>query len=584
MRTAAFLRNVRVLSGLPDELLEHLAGQVEHVEVRAGEWIMRDGDTADSVFIVAGGRLEVIDEGPPERLIRILRRGDVLGELALLRHDTRSASVRARRDAELLELGRAAFEALIQEAPSFALGLTRAMGAQLAASRAPIVAVSPPRTIAVVGLDAAAPAAEVADGLGAALASHGSVASLAAGELSTIDQAERDNDRVVLRGGAAPGEEWTALCVGEADLVVAVTSGDPDAAWITEATALHGCELLVLGPAVSSEVLHALAPREVQVLTEAARLRPALEALARRLAGRSLGVVFSGGGARALAHLGALQELVAAGLHFDRVGGVSFGSFVAAATAAGFTPESMYEMFERRLVSTNPSNDFAIPAYSLIRGAKARRLLYDTFGDRRIEELALRFFCLSCDLIAREAVQHRTGRIVDALYPSAAIPGVFPPVATRDGRLLVDGGVLDNLPVATMARTGEGPVIACDVTGRVGQFKRAERPGIARLGRPIRRALTGSEAEIPRLGETIMRTVTVGSIDTVAAAHLHADLVITPRIEGIGLLDWKALVRVVELGRRAARETLAANPDFPSRLTIASEKPGPPDVGHRRFD
>jgi predicted acylesterase/phospholipase RssA len=105
---------------------------------------------------------------------------------------------------------------------------------------------------------------------------------------------------------------------------------------------------------------------------------------------------------------------------------------------------------------------------------------------------------VSCDLIAREAVLHRTGTVVDAVYPSLAIPGVFPPVATPDGRLLVDGGVLDNLPVATMARTGEGPVIAVDVTGRKGQFKRAQRPGLARLGRPVRRALTGSEAEIPR--------------------------------------------------------------------------------------
>ncbi len=76
----------------------------------------------------------------------------------------------------------------------------------------------------------------------------------------------------------------------------------------------------------------------------------------------------------------------------------------------------------------------------------------------------------------------------------------------------------------------------------------------------MRLALTGSEAEVPRLGETIVRTVTVGSIDTVAAARLHADLVITPRVDGIGLMDWKALERVRELGRQAAREALACRP------------------------
>jgi predicted acylesterase/phospholipase RssA len=492
----------------------------------------------------------------------------VLGELALLGEGKRSTSARARRDVELIELGRTAFETLIGEAPSFALGLTRAMGAQLAASHAPNVAATPPQIITVVGLDAAAPSAEVAENLASALSGHGSVASLKAGELATIDRAERDADRVVLWGGAAPGDPWTELCLREADLVIATTSGAPEPAWRERATALHGCELLVLGPAVARAVLDNLQPREVQVILDASRRRDALQATARRLAGRSVGIVLSGGGARALAHLGVLEELRAAGLRFDRIAGVSLGSLVAAATACGFTPEDMYSAFERSFVATNPTKDFVLPAYSLIRGGKTRRMLDDAFGDRRIEDLPLRFFCLSCDLIAREAVVHRTGPVVDAVYPSLAIPGVFPPVATQDGRLLVDGGVLDNLPVKTMARTGEGPVIAVDVTGRMRHLKRVHRPGLASLGRPIRRALTGSYAEIPRLSETIIRAMTAGSIDTVAAARVHADLVITPNVDGFDLTDWKALGRVRELGRRAALEALAADPALPDRLGI----------------
>lgn len=176
MRTAAFLRHVPVLADLSDELLERLAGQVDEVHMAAGEWLMREGEAADSMFIVASGRLDIVHEGPPETLIRVLRRGDVVGELALLRAGTRSASVRARRDSELLSLGREAFEALIQEAPSFALGLTRAMGTQLAASRSPVVSATPPRTIAVLGVDRGAPADEVAEMLATALERHGTVA------------------------------------------------------------------------------------------------------------------------------------------------------------------------------------------------------------------------------------------------------------------------------------------------------------------------------------------------------------------------------------------------------------------------
>ena len=568
MRTAAFLRYVPLLSGLADDLLERLADQIREVHVRAGDWIMREGEAAKSLFIVRAGRLEVMAEGPPESLIQVLRRGDVVGELALLREGARCASVRALHDSELLELGRGPFEALIQEAPSFALGLTRAMGAQLAASRSPIVAASPPRTIAVVGLDAAAPAAEVADGLARSLSEYGRIAELAAGTLASIDQAERNADRVVLRGGSSPGEEWTELCVREADLVLAVAGGIPDADWLRCAATLAGCELLVLGPSVSGSVIDAFQPRESQVVCDVASLPEALEATARRLAGRSLGIVLSGGGARALAHLGVLEELAAAGVRFDRIAGVSLGSLVAAASAAGWPIERMREVFERSFVESNPSNDFVPPAYSLIRGAKTRRLLRENFGDRRIEELPRRFFCVSCDLIGREAVLHRTGPVVDAIYPSLAVPGVFPPVPTDDGRLLVDGGVLDNLPVATMARASEGPVIAVDVTGRMGQFNRPARGAAVRLGKPFRLALTGSETELPRLVETLVRTMTVGSIDTVAAARLHADLVITPQVDGIGLTDWKALSRVRELGRQAARQALDSEPNLPSRLGI----------------
>jgi NTE family protein len=156
------------------------------------------------------------------------------------------------------------------------------------------------------------------------------------------------------------------------------------------------------------------------------------------------------------------------------------------------------------------------------------------------------------------------------VYSSLAIPGVFPPVATDGGRLLVDGGVLDNLPVETMARTGEGPVIAVDVGVGVrgAPTPRAQRRRAAQLSRSMRRFLTGNEAQIPRLGETIVRTVMVGSSDTAAAARTHADLVITPDVEGIALMDWKAIDRSRELGRQAARAALEAAPDLHRALTI----------------
>jgi len=77
-----------------------------------------------------------------------------------------------------------------------------------------------------------------------------------------------------------------------------------------------------------------------------------------------------------------------------------------------------------------------------------------------------------------------------------------------------------------------------------------------------------SPRALPLLGETIVRSVTVGSTDTVTAARLHAHLLITPPVEGIALMDWKALPRMIEIGRRAAREALNTHPDLLDQFAL----------------
>ncbi len=536
------------------------------MEVAAGTWLFRGGDAAQSAYLVLAGRLEVVAEGPSEAVIRELKRGAVLGELGLLREEVRSASVRARRDSELLELRREDFDALLRGFPDFAVALTTSLATQLAANRTARADAPDITTVAVVGLDPAAPAAQVAERLSTGLRRHGTLARLDGadaeqhpGDLSAfLGKAERDHDRVLLAGGSDRSDDpWTAFRLREVDLVVAVASRPPDAVWTRQAPALRGCELLVAGPGPSDDLLAGLDPRQVTVRRDGAALLAAVDVLARRLAGRSTALVFSGGGARAFAHLGVLDELRCAGITFDRVAGVSLGSVIAGSVAMGWEPDQIYEVFTRYFVDQNPTNDYTLPSGSVLRGAKARGLLEEVAGDVRIEELPISFFCESCDLVAREVVVHRTGLVRDAVYASLAIPGVFPPVVRGDGRVLVDGGVLDNLPVARMAHGGEGPVIASDVTAGAGRWTSRKRAGSELVARRVRRLLTGTEQPLPTLGETMLSTLTLGSIDTVAASREHAALSIRPQVEDAGLLDFKQLPRLREAGRRAARVALA---------------------------
>ena len=534
------LAGAPLLRGASAAAVEQLRESARETRLAAREWLFRAGEPADRLFLVLSGRLRVVE---PEtgRLLREVGAGAALGELGLLTGSVRSASVRAVRDCRLLELDAEHFLRLVRDDGGFAVSIAQELARQLQASGGLELPEARPSVFGVVTADADPRAAEVpafVAELERALGRFGSVARLDGSGLApnrfarALEEAEAQSGHVLLVTGAAG--DWREFSRRQCDRLLVVAHGPPPAA----AAEVEGCELVLVGvaPAAVARWLEAARPRAHHIVPTGAGFTRGVERVARRLTRRSLGVVLSGGGARGFAHIGALAALAEAGFALDRIGGCSMGAFVAAMAAEGRDATELRDRCAQEFVRRSPFNDYTLPRVSLIRSRKAAAMLERVFGDDVIEALERPLFTVSADLLSSTVVVHRRGRIVDAVGASMSIPGVAPPVL-RGGRLLVDGGVLNNLPVDHMAEAGEGPVLAVDV------IRRLEEAG-------------GGEPTLPSIAETLARASVLGSVERAERNRALALVLVTPEVQAIGLREWAALDTAVQAGRDATAAAL----------------------------
>jgi predicted acylesterase/phospholipase RssA/CRP-like cAMP-binding protein len=540
------LGGATLFARLPAALLDEVAARARPVLLPAGAWLMRQGDPGDAAYTVCSGRLEVLAERPPPvRRVGDLRRGDTLGELALLTGAPRAASVRALRDSELLAIDRDAFTRLLADR-TFALGLLEALGRLLQQPGAPVTASPRPRVVTLLSLGELDAWERVVTETERAAARFGATALVgeppapegdaASGYGRALDSLESAHDLVLLVCSHRAPAAWREFCARQADRLVAVAPAGAAPPPRTAAPG-DGCDVLLVrdarAPATVATWLDALHPRAHHLVdARDGRLVDGVRRAVRRVLGRSLGVVLSGGGARAFAHLGVLERLGQAGVVVDRLGGTSMGAYISALLATGMTIDDAIATCRREWVDRHPLNDYTVPRRSLIRGERARAMLARVFGERLAEEAPLDWFGVSADLLAAEPLVHRRGPLAEAVGASMRLPGLVPPLA-REGRLLVDGGVLNNLPIDVMAAVGEGPVIGVDAMDRrLDRGRRAVQP--------------------PSITEVLARSAMLSSVRAAGAHRARAQLVIAPDVGPAGLLDFARLDGMVEAGRRAA--------------------------------
>lgn len=536
----------------------------ERVKLPAGDTLFRQGSPPDAMYLVVAGSLGVYTFGPSHerQLIAVIEAGETVGEMAVIASTPRSATVIAIRDCVLLKMSKASFDQMQKREPELMSGLNRILVHRLRRiSRGQGMRLEP-KTVAILPVTNDIAAEPIAHRLATILEQDGFSVRLVGLEdrkrpSGWFDEQEANHDHLILCGDHGH-EEWIRLCARQADrIMVAARAGDAVRTDLPgdllQQRADHQLlDLVVLHDQDASQPQGSARWHELIPMNRLFHIRKSREEdwqrLARVIGGRAVGVVLSGGGARAYAHIGALKAISEYGLSIDFIGGVSMGAIIGAGIARGWSIDELSNNVQRAFVSSNPLSDLTLPLIGLVKGRKVERLLKEYFGALDIADLWLPYYCVSSNLSDGTLCVHRSGLLRDALRASIALPGVLPPKIIGD-HVLADGAVLNNLPVDVMRSLHRGPIIAVDVT-RDG----ALRPEMLAISH---RSSWMKMLRHPPIISILMRAGTVSSDAEIEKQADYADVVIEPQLGDIDIRNWRAFDQAVTIGYEHTGEALS---------------------------
>jgi predicted acylesterase/phospholipase RssA/CRP-like cAMP-binding protein len=587
----------KLFDQLDEPVLRALQAELDLVLLRGGEVLVRQGEPSDALYVVINGRLRVVLEqadGDTNTLYE-LRRGQTVGEIGLLTGGARTATVYAVRDSLLARLSRAGFDRLLAAHPhamvrQFAAPVIGVLQDQTTRARLPDHEVA---TIAIVPIDARAPMAAFAAQLVEALSAAGPTLHLTSASLeqalakAEIAQMPPDapasiaivrwlneqeaNYRYIIYEADPAVSHWTERCLRQADriLLVGDAHGSPELGAIEQALLVNDDarlaaqrSLVLLHPPDAQRpdgTRRWLEPRRLSAHYHVRRDNHAdMARLGRLLIGRGVGLVLSGGGAAGFGHIGAIRALREAGVPIDLIGGTSQGALMACQYAMGWDEQTI--MAKNRAAIAHKF-DYTFPITALMAGAEMTDVVQEMFGDAQLEDLWIHCFCITTNLSRATLMVHERGPVWKYTRATTSIPGLLPPVID-EGDMLLDGGLLNNLPTDVMRQRGDcGIVFACDAAGALG-LVRAHTP-------PYETSISGwnvlwrrlnpftSALKVPTIGQIMARVAIINDAQHTQAARNLADYYIRLDLRTYGMLEFAALEQIVESAYRSARATVA---------------------------
>ncbi len=523
-RSGKWIVSEGLFDGLDETARDELRAQMRARELPAGAVLCRAGDRSDSLYLVARGLLHVLD-GNTGALLGRQRAGDVVGEVALLTGEPRSATLLARVPSAVSELSREAFLAVAARHPVLLANLARILSRRLVERTT-----APSAKVTALLTEPA--------GWAGAVTAVATARAASAAPLTVLDATGAEAGPIrgtTARGsGITPAHELltrldAAAAAGPVLLHVRHDRGD-----LAELLDYCDCTVVVLpADGTLDAALAALLPSDVN------RVEPTVDPawLGRRLARASVGVAFGAGGAKGWAHVGALRSLERAGYVVDAVAGSSIGAWVGAWTALGHEAGTVEQLLRDRFDAD------AVQAMFRRGGADGAavmaRLARETTADAGFADLAKPLAVLTADLAAQRPVSLTQDRVADALVAAMTVPGLYPLVRRGDQRL-VDAVVLTPVPTAALA--GVDVTIAVNLLGRQALPAWPGAPEPERAGRDR---------------DPVVESLELASFGAAAAQTAAASVPVTPRFGPGTWRDFRHADRFLAAGEEAMEQALS---------------------------
>lgn len=580
---------------VPLDTMQSLLESTDVSNYEPGEVLYEKGDAIDGLHIVVSGRVHIeapdVEDNP--RLIAEIGANDSVDESAIIDDAPRSTRAYTTRQSIIALLSREKFHELIMSNANLLASLTRMMARRQHLSVHEASVTSEDQNFVIVPLDRKLPLRRFTQQLKLELTRKYNPLILDKSSFETLygysnasrtpfdnvsnssivgwmDDRESNHSHVLYVADTS-WTHWTARCIKRADRVILLANAESGAntelreieqqleSLYEAAHYAPRVELVLLHPSDTDRPANTMPWLKPRNLDAFHHIRNGdtghIARLARRLTGSAQGLVLSGGGARGFVHLGVQKAIEEAGVAIDYIGGSSMGALLGGAMAQGLDNRAIYQLC-RKFANPRALFDYTLPLSALMKSRKLTRFCHEVYRDYRIEDLWIPYFCVSSNLTNGKQVVHQDGYLWKAIRTSISLPGIFAPVPTVEGQLLIDGAILNTFPVDIMEDRLCGGVLIGSNASQIDEIREFYNYGNHLSGW---RAFFNNinpftpRTRYPKIAETLLRATDIKGVEQLNHTRQLLDVLIEPDIRHIPLLSFRSYEKISNLGYQEAQ-------------------------------